>query len=284
VHLNGAGWNVIGATAPWLPGVAIGHNDRVAWDSQSDAVDTQDVYADAASRTPLTVFKDSLRIRGRNDLFEFNRETTRHGVIVASDREHDLIFTIRWSGSEPGGAGELGALALDRARSAAQFRDRLTRWHMPARRFVYQDIDGAPRFQVAALAPLRQGGEWTGWKSLDELPHGPDGRTPEAAVSDRDPVVFAHVLGVTDSARQRYNIGPLQPPPDPRTFRVSFDVAEWDRSRAINAPGQSESPASSHFADLARLWAEGGTASLAYSDQAVRAIAETTLTLVPPKK
>ena len=32
VHLNAPGWNVIGATAPWRPGVAIGHNDRIAWD------------------------------------------------------------------------------------------------------------------------------------------------------------------------------------------------------------------------------------------------------------
>ena len=30
VHLNAPGWNVIGATAPWHPGVAEGHNDRVA--------------------------------------------------------------------------------------------------------------------------------------------------------------------------------------------------------------------------------------------------------------
>ncbi len=31
VHLHAPGWNVIGATHPWMPGVAIGHNDRVAW-------------------------------------------------------------------------------------------------------------------------------------------------------------------------------------------------------------------------------------------------------------
>ena len=36
VHLNAPGWNVIGATAPWLPGVAEGHNDRVAWTRRAD--------------------------------------------------------------------------------------------------------------------------------------------------------------------------------------------------------------------------------------------------------
>jgi penicillin amidase len=31
VHLTAPGWNVVGATAPWMPGVAIGHNDQIAW-------------------------------------------------------------------------------------------------------------------------------------------------------------------------------------------------------------------------------------------------------------
>src|SRR5262249_45825325 len=31
VHLNAPGWNVIGSGEPGLPGVAIGHNERVAW-------------------------------------------------------------------------------------------------------------------------------------------------------------------------------------------------------------------------------------------------------------
>ena len=31
VHLNAPGWNVIGAGEPALPGVAIGHNERIAW-------------------------------------------------------------------------------------------------------------------------------------------------------------------------------------------------------------------------------------------------------------
>ena len=33
-------------------------------------------------------------------MFEFSRELTPHGVIVASDREHDRVFTVRWSGAE----------------------------------------------------------------------------------------------------------------------------------------------------------------------------------------
>ena len=46
VHLNAPGWNVIGAAAPWRPGVVIGHNARVAWAMTSRDADVQDVYVE----------------------------------------------------------------------------------------------------------------------------------------------------------------------------------------------------------------------------------------------
>lgn len=291
VHLNAPGWNVIGATAPWLPGVSIGHNDRIAWNSTQMAVDTQDVYADRGA--PVTaVFNDSLTIRGRREAFDFTHEFTRHGVIVASDAEHDLVFAVRWSGIEAGGAAELAALALDRARSWPEFRQALARWKMPARRFEYQDVDGNRGFQVAALMPIRRGTEWTGWRTLDDLRHGftPVARSGRTASRPQDlprsadtaaPVVFAHPLGITDALRQRFHVGPLTPGGDTRPFHVAYDAADWDSSRAMNAPGQSGSPASPHFSDLARRWARGDDVPLAFSDAAVQAHAESTLTLVP---
>ena len=47
------------------------------------------------------------------------------------------------------------------------------------------------------------------------------------------------------------------------------------------APGQSGAPDSPHFADLAPLWAKGEYVPLAFTDDAVNAAAESTLTLVP---
>jgi penicillin amidase len=62
-----------------------------------------------------------------------------------------------------------------------------------------------------------------------------------------------------------------------------FDTANWDRSIAQNAPGQSERSDSPHFADLARPWAEGEYFPLAFSEREVAANAHTTLMLVPRK-
>ena len=109
--------------------------------------------------------------------------------------------------------------------------------------------------------------------------------------------LFRHPLAVTATARARFNIGPFEragyadtimstagrdvEQDSGASFSAVFDIADWDRSAATNAPGQSGSPASPHFADLAKLWAAGEYFPLLFSDSAVQAAAETTLTLMP---
>lgn len=364
VHLTAPGWNVIGATAPWLPGVAVGHNDRISWDLTAFDADAQDICVEKVNPSnphqveydgqwvDTTIVKDSVRVRGRAEPLPFVRELTRHGVIVASDRGRNLAYAVRWSGFEPGAAAELGALALDRARSWSEFRDALARWKMPAATIEYADADGHAGFQTAALIPIRRPGrgalpapgwtgacEWSGWRTLDELPHAFDARGAIAAAPpavstarriwwlvrahpDRaeallqklkaagsaagslqaqqalvaeaaddtarepfaTPLVFAHPLGVTPAARQLFNIGPFAPSRDAGSpFVLTSSPADWDRTRAMNAPGQSESPESPHFSDLARLWADGERVPLLFSDAAVRAAAPTTLILMPAR-
>ena len=46
VHLRGPRLNVSGVSLPGLPGVLIGHNDRIAWSITSLPFDTQDLYVE----------------------------------------------------------------------------------------------------------------------------------------------------------------------------------------------------------------------------------------------
>ncbi len=158
VHLRAPGWNVMGATSPWLPGVTIGHNDRVAWGMAAYPADTQDLHAESANAV-VERAKDPIVVKGEAKPVVFEREYTRNGVVIASDREHRLVFTLTWSGFEPGGAAELGALALDRARSTTEFREGLSRWKMPAVDVVFADAAGigsqiAGRVARAAAGPF----------------------------------------------------------------------------------------------------------------------------------
>jgi penicillin amidase len=55
------------------------------------------------------------------------------------------------------------------------------------------------------------------------------------------------------------------------SFRVIIDVGDWDRTVAINTPGQDGDPRSSHYADLYDLWLKDGYFPLLYSHDAVQA-------------
>jgi uncharacterized membrane protein len=46
VHLNAPGWNVIGAQEAPFVGIALGHNERVAWSMTASSADNQDLYVE----------------------------------------------------------------------------------------------------------------------------------------------------------------------------------------------------------------------------------------------
>jgi penicillin G amidase len=65
------------------------------------------------------------------------------------------------------------------------------------------------------------------------------------------------------------------------SVRMVLDVGEWDRSMAINAPGQSDDPASPHYGDLLSAWAQGRYVPLPFSRAAVERAAEQIIELQP---
>ena len=195
VHLTAPGWNVIGATSPWMPGVAIGHNDDIAWTMTASRADVQDLYVeslnpqnprqtrDGGAWIDMRVEADAVVVKGRAEPFTYERLYTRNGVVVGLDRDRQLAYTLRWSGTEPGGAAELASLTIDRAASWRGFRAALSRWKMPVAEFIYGDRDGHIGRQLAGLIPRRlpgagrlpgdgssRAGGWNGWMPADALP------------------------------------------------------------------------------------------------------------------
>jgi penicillin G amidase len=196
VHLNAPGWNVIGSIQPWLPGVAFGHNDRVAWGATLFRADAQDLYVEKLNPSnrleyevngkwvPMTTEREHITVRGRAEPVVVELQYTRHGPVVAIDEEKHLAFALRWTGAEPGTAGYLASIGISRARTFDEFRTSLARWKMPGENIVYADVDGNIGYQASALTPVRKTWsgllpvpgwtgdyEWSGWYGLDDLPH-----------------------------------------------------------------------------------------------------------------
>jgi penicillin amidase len=260
VHLVGAGWNVIGVTSPWRPGVAAGHNGRVAWAFKPSGARTQTVRAVPDTSPVTATVTRTIVVKGRDEPFSFDTESTEDGIVIATDRAGHRRFVFSWAGFEPGAAPEMTSLTIDRAANRGDVDAAVRAWALPARSFVVLEQGGAQ-------------GAGTGRERVNPQGNGGGARSARA--------LFAHALGITDAARRRFNVGPVPRPAVDQPVRLSIDVRAWDESRGMNAPGQSEDPDSRHFSDLVGEWSAGALFPLLFSDTAVEAQAETTLTLTP---
>jgi penicillin amidase len=115
-------------------------------------------------------------------------------------------------------------------------------------------------------------------------------------------IKFQHSLDSAPEAAALFDRGPMKRPGDGEvvqatefrgdsfdqvsgaSYREIFDLADWDRSVAINVPGQSGQPQAKHYDDLLPLWIEGRYFPLAYTKAAVDAVTTDVLRLVPGPK
>ena len=176
VHLVAPGWNVIGAGEPALPGVALGHNDRIGFGFTIAGIDQMDVYVETLHASDdsqysykgqwkkMTSERQTIPIRGgRNEVVEL--EWTIHGPVFFKDKKNRKAFALRWVGQEPGTAGYLASLSLMRARNWPEFTAAMTRFKAPTENMLYADVDGNIGFVVAGMAPIRKG-----WHGLLPVP------------------------------------------------------------------------------------------------------------------
>jgi penicillin G amidase len=195
VHLNGPGWNVIGAGEPTLPGIAAGHNERVGFGFTIVGIDQQDLYVEETSPQDPTLYlhkgkwekmkteRESIRVKGEPNPIEVELRFTRHGPVIYEDAMLHRAYALRWIGMEPGSAGYLASLSLNRAKNWQEFLKALERWKVPSENLVYADVDGNIGWQAAGSAPIRRGWsgllpvpgssgayEWGGFLPLSELP------------------------------------------------------------------------------------------------------------------
>lgn len=200
VHLNAPGWNVIGAGEPALPGVAIGHNDRVAWGFTIVGTDQADLVVEETSPDDarqyrvgdrweaMRVVSESIAVKGREQPVTTELRFTRHGPVIYQDEAKRVAVVLKWVGSEPGSAAYLASLSVGRVQSAAELVQSLERWKIPALNFVYADREGQIGWVAAGLTPVRPHhkgilpvsgatghGDWNGFLPVADLPqiHNP---------------------------------------------------------------------------------------------------------------
>src|ERR1700693_584781 len=194
VHLVGPGWDAIGSGEPALPGIAIGHNENIAFGLTIVGIDQQDLYVETVNPTNPAEYRyrgawkkfdterQKLTVKGQGDQSIILRYTV-HWPVIYEDPSHRHVYVLRWVGSEPGTAGYLAGLSLARANDWKEFRAAMSHYQVPSENLVYADIKGNIGWQVGGLTPIRDGWsgllpvpgedgryEWKGFQKSDDLP------------------------------------------------------------------------------------------------------------------
>ncbi|MCB1844053.1 MAG: penicillin acylase family protein, partial [Halioglobus sp.] len=187
-HLVAPDLNVIGAGEPALPGISIGHNERIAFGLTIFPIDQEDVYvykrdgdtyryADAAER--IVEIHETVEVRDSDDV-DVRLRFTRHGPII---KETDTqLFAVRAAWLDAGMAPYFGSVEYMRAQNWREFVAALNRWGAPSENQVYADVNGNIAYKPAGLFPRRVGYdgllpvpgdgryEWDGYFDMDVLP------------------------------------------------------------------------------------------------------------------
>ncbi|MCC5905711.1 MAG: penicillin acylase family protein [Balneolaceae bacterium] len=194
VHLDAPGYSVIGSTEPAIPGIAIGHNGRVAWGLTIVGTDQADVFIEELNPDninevrwqdewyPLETVTDTIPVRDGDPVI-VEHKFSRHGPVFYVDSTNHVAYSVKSTANEPGTGGYLGALRLAETDNCYEFLDELAWYKAPSENMVCGDADGNIAWLAAALTPSRSEGwygripvpgtggyEWEGFRSHTELP------------------------------------------------------------------------------------------------------------------
>ena len=109
----------------------------------------------------MKIEREEIKVKGQSEPAEVELKFTRHGPVIWEDKASRRAVALRWSGAEPGTAGYLGSLAIDRVQNWDDFVKAMARWKLPSENIVYADVDGNIGWIPAGLMPIRK--NWSGF-------------------------------------------------------------------------------------------------------------------------
>jgi penicillin amidase len=178
----GCGYQVSGFSFSGVPGVVIGHNDRIAWGFTNLGPDVTDLYLEKVDGDRVQVDggwrdlakrQETIKIAGGVPV-TITVRTGRNGPLL-SDASKELkelggpyAVALRWTALDPGRTID-ALFALNRAGDWTGFRAAAALFEVPAQNMVYADVAGNIGYQAPGRIPVRGKGDgrWPapGWDS-----------------------------------------------------------------------------------------------------------------------
>jgi penicillin amidase len=193
VDLQSPEFSAIGASFPGLPGIGVGHNDRISWGITNSQADVQDLYVpiETPDKTgyiyngqfqPYEVRQETIQVKGGGEIVIPVRETV-YGPVISDALGIPQPLSLKWvSLSETDGTIET-LVKVNQSQNWQDFTEALESYTTPAQNFVYADVDGNIGYFMPGLLPIRQPGhtglvpvpgtgqfDWQGFVPFDQLP------------------------------------------------------------------------------------------------------------------
>ncbi len=191
-----------------VPGIVLGHNNRIAWGFTNVGADVMDLYIIKVNPedpnqyemngewVDMDVINEDIAVAG-GDAFQLPVRITQFGPII-SDTYGDLkdfnqnagvelpenyAIALRWTALEPGNTMQ-SLFEMNRAQNFDEFRDAARQFVVPSQNLLYADVDGNIGYQMPGLVPIRAAGDgrypapgwtdeyaWQGYIPFDDLPY-----------------------------------------------------------------------------------------------------------------
>ncbi len=185
----GETFHVRGFTFAGVPGVVVGHNDRIAWGVTNVNPDVQDLYIERINPenpnqyevngrwVDMKIHREEIRVLHQDEPVVILARETRHGPLI-TDQEAFAGYrgfainphgefpmnlelkalSLRWTALQANNTFQ-SVLGLNDSRNFTDFRESLRFWDVPSQNFVYADVDGNIGYQTPGLIPIRRKGD-----------------------------------------------------------------------------------------------------------------------------
>ncbi|MGI2328847.1 penicillin acylase family protein [Planococcus sp. YIM B11945] len=231
MHLESPEQNVSGVIFAGIPGIILGHNEKIAWGVTNVGPDVQDLYIETPNPENPTQFlyegkweqaevrNEPIKIKdGKTE--EFEVVVTRHGPIISNvlyeEEDPGALFSMQWTALEP--TLELQAvLSFNKASDWNEFETAMEDFQSPAQNFVFASTDGTIAYKANGRIPIRKTGDgqlpvpgdsadygWKGYVPFDELPKLVNPKEGFIATANNQVVDDSYPYHITDFWAQPY--------------------------------------------------------------------------------
>ncbi len=231
MHLESPEQNVSGVIFAGVPGIILGHNEKIAWGVTNVGPDVQDLYIETPNPEDPTQFeyegqweraevrKEPIKIKDE-ETEDFEVLVTRHGPVVSNilydDEDPGAVFSMQWTALEP--TLELQAvLNFNKASNWEEFELALEDFQAPAQNFVFASTDGTIAYKANGRIPIRKTGDgqlpvpgnsaeygWEGYVPFDELPRSVNPENGFIATANNEVIDDSYPYHITDFWAQPY--------------------------------------------------------------------------------